>query len=108
MRPPSPYVFLTRPVGRITFPKFEPDRSNLKFDLDLDPVRPPSPYVFLTRPVGRITFPKFEPDRSNLKFDLDLDPGDLTNANSFFLGQSYTHPPSLRGVGPMQDGENRR
>ena len=78
-------------MWRITFPKFEPNRSNLKFDLDLDPVRPPSPYVFLTRPVGRITFPKFEPDRSNLKFDLDLDPGDLSK-----LGVSRTklHPPT--------------
>ena len=84
-----------------TFPEFEPDWSNLKFDLDLDPVRPPSPYVFLTRPVGRITFPKFEPDRSNLKFDLDLDPGDLANINWFFPIPSCTHPPSLTSVAPI-------
>ena len=88
---PPRYHFHTRPVLRITFPKFQLNRSNLKFDLTLTLGDTPSSISFSYPPCPQDYFPQVSAQSEQFEIWPDLDP---RSPNQHKLGVSRTklHP----------------
>ena len=72
--PPSWYVFPIRPVWRITFPKFEPSWSKLKFDTTFDLLLD---LFFQLTPCGGSLSPRLRPIGASWNLMRPLTPIDL-------------------------------